>query len=461
MGATQKAIWLACLGAMGIPVYAVNFGLAEILAGFGPLAAGGTAYSSYLYQLLPLSIFYLVALRIVFYPAAGKERSHSALIAVLVFAGLYRIFLVPAAPVLSTDMYRYIWDGRVQAHGINPYRYAPQDQALEALRDQAIYPRINRPPSPTIYPAGAQILFYVLNRAGIHTLPAFKTVLTVFDMGSVCVLILILLHLKLPVERVLAYAWHPLVIYELANNGHLDGVMVFFVLAALLFLLKGRTALSVSSLALAASLKLWPLALLPALANEKKLRNGLLLGLVFLGLYLPYLPAGKQILGFFPEYFKNPHESYNLGLKVYLLMIFPASHHLAITAVLSAALAAAAAAVWFVPKNAVSALWFAYMLTGLVFVLASGSLQPWYIVSIIPFLALFFSPAWIYFSLVICLSYLTFLTPDHTPPEWVRAVEYVPFFILLSLEYIAFFNPRRIWFPMASYKNFGIQGIYR
>ena len=56
-------------------------------------------------------------------------------------------------PFLSSDMYRYVWDGRVQVAGINPYRYVPADPALQSLRDDAIYPHINRADiARTIYP---------------------------------------------------------------------------------------------------------------------------------------------------------------------------------------------------------------------------------------------------------------------------------------------------------------------
>lgn len=447
---TPKAIRLVWLGLLGVPVYAVNFGLARLLTRLEPFAAAGTAYGSYLFQLLPVSILYLIALRTVFRHRAETRPDPQALIVILVFAALYRALLVPTTPVLSTDIYRYIWDGRAQAHGINPYRYAPEDEALASLRDQDVYPLINRRGSPTIYPAGAQLFFHVLYRAGVKSPSAFKAVVALFDMGSICVLILILFHLKLPAERVLAYAWHPLVIYELANNGHLDGVMVFFVLLAMLLLLKSRPAMSAASLALAASLKLYPLFLVPALVAKKKWRVCLLVGVVFLALYLPFLSAGKQILGFLPEYFKNPNESYNLGLKAFLLDILPISNHLVITVVFFAVLSAAAIWVWFIPKNPISALWYAYMLAGLLFVFAAGSLQPWYLVLVLPFLALFFSPAWLYFSFAVCLSYLTFLSPDSTVPAWVEPVEYVPFFILLSIEYMAFFRPKWGIFPAAA-----------
>src|SRR5262249_49475392 len=63
---------------------------------------------------------------------------------ILLIALLLRLGPLLAPPSLSTDIYRYVWDGRVQAAGINPYRYVPADPALAALRDAAVYPNINR-----------------------------------------------------------------------------------------------------------------------------------------------------------------------------------------------------------------------------------------------------------------------------------------------------------------------------
>ena len=90
-----------------------------------------------------------------------RALSRPALLAALAIAAVARLVIVAAPPVMSTDLYRYVWDGRVQAAGINPYRYVPADPALAGLRDvgsgpAAIYPNINRAETaPTIYPAGS------------------------------------------------------------------------------------------------------------------------------------------------------------------------------------------------------------------------------------------------------------------------------------------------------------------
>src|SRR6185437_3846766 len=80
---------------------------------------------------------------------------------------LLRAYVLLFDPLLSSDVYRYVWDGRVQAAGINPYRYFPADEALAFLRDGAIFPYINRAATAvTIYPPVAQFFFLVVTRIG-------------------------------------------------------------------------------------------------------------------------------------------------------------------------------------------------------------------------------------------------------------------------------------------------------
>ena len=444
---TKRIRRLICLGLLGTPIYAVNFRFSGLLRRANLIAYGENFYTSFLWQFLILVILYLAALRIVFRTRDESGSRGRVLFVIVFFAILYRSLLVPTNPVLSSDLYRYIWDGRVQARGVNPYLFAPDNKALESLRDEAVYPFINRPGSPTIYPAGAQLLFRGLNRLGITNIYAFKGAVVLFDVASILVLILILTNLGLPRERVLAYAWHPLVIYELGNSGHIDGFMLLFFLLALLFMIKKRSTLSISSLALAASLKLYPAVVLPALLKEKKIRGCILFGIVLASLYLPYLDAGKGIAGFLPEYFENPDEAFNLGLKAYILKLFPAAYPMLVTMLFGVVLVAAAAVVWLRRKDTVSALRFAYILAGLHLVLASGSFQPWYLIWIVPFLALFPSPAWLYFSFAVSLSYLAYVSGGYSVDEWVRNIEYLPFFALLSVEYFVLFRPSGNRFP--------------
>lgn len=425
MNEAKTTIGLACLGLACVPIYAINFRLTEILRQANPIFARIDLFTCYLFQILVLGILYLCAVRIVLrHGSAGMKKT--AIFIILFFAALYRLLLVPTQPALSTDIYRYIWDGRVQAHGINPYVYAPADEALGNLRDETIWPHMNRHASPTIYPAGAQMIFRALNRLGIDTVTTFKAAVALFDMGSTAVLMMVLWSLGAAPGRALIYAWHPLVIYELAGSGHLEGFMLFFVLLCLLLMIRKRYFASIASLALAASVKLYPAILLPAVAQKKKFRVVLLFSAIFSLLYLPYIGAGRKVAGFLPEYFANPDESVNLGLKGYLLEFFPGADPMVFTWVFAVILLCVAGLSWIKSRDSASALRYSYYLASLQIVLTAASLYPWYVVWIIPFLALFVSPAWFYFSFAVCLSYLGY--------GWVRHVEYIPFFMLLSAE---------------------------
>ncbi|MDR3568825.1 MAG: glycosyltransferase 87 family protein [Syntrophobacteraceae bacterium] len=447
MNNARRTILLGCLGLASIPVYAINFRVAPILVKANLISSSGAPFVSFLYQVTVLAIIYLIALRCVLRWEAA-DRQNGAVFVILFFAIVFRLLLVPGRPVLSTDIYRYVWDGRVQAHGINPYRYPPADKALRSLQDKDIYSRMNRQASPTIYPAGAQLLFRALNGLKRDSISGIKGADALFDTGSVLVLMAILSSLGMARERALIYAWHPLVVFECASSGHLDGFMLFFVLLSFLLMIRKRTIASLGSLALAASLKLYPAIILPAVLKEKKLRGLLVFSIVFLSLYLPYIGVGKKIVGFLPQYFENPDQSFNLGLKAYLEKLLPNTNPLVWTGLFAAILLCAAGWIWISHKDTCAALRFSYYLTALPIVFTASSLQPWYMLWIIPFLAIFPSPAWFYLSFAVCLSYLAYAPGQMLPGwEWVRFVEYVPFFVLLAAQVLAQRKSKAGWFP--------------
>ncbi|NIQ37423.1 MAG: DUF2029 domain-containing protein [Proteobacteria bacterium] len=446
---TRRTLSILCLGIMGLPIYGLNFRLYEILQKRGLVGPETGTFTLFLYQYVPLAILYLVGIVILFKHDRENKVNSQVLYVILLFGLIYRIFLLPSQPVLSSDMYRYLWDGRVQAHGTNPYRYPPNDEALKDLRDNTVYPHINRKGSRTIYPAGAQAIFYLLHRLGVRHVTPFKAFTVLCDMGSILLLVVILKNLGLKRERVLVYAWNPLVIYEIGNNGHLDAFVVLFVLLAIFFLVTERPNATVSSLAVATSLKLYPLIILPALLRQKKVQKVFLFGAIVLLFYLPYFSVGGKVLGFLPEYLTNPHETFNLGLKSYLLAIPSFLGHWMVTIAFAIALVVAAAVVWIKKKeDAFDGIRFAYFLAGLQIVLVSASFHPWYLIWIIPFLSFYPSPAWLYFSLMVPFSYLKYQSPDGILPEWVRHMEYIPFFLLLAVEYFMFRKSFRSFFPL-------------
>ncbi len=185
---------------------------------------------------------------------------------------LARVALLPVAPELSDDVYRYLWDGHLLLEGTNPYAHAPSHEALTALRT-SWHPRINHPDVPTIYPPFAQLLFATVAGLG-GTVLAAKLLWLGLDLG--CGLLLHRVAARTgrrPAQVLTWYLWSPLLIVETAWSAHFDAAGLFL-MAALLWVATGATRPQARApilggvLALATLVKLAPAALLPPLLRR-------------------------------------------------------------------------------------------------------------------------------------------------------------------------------------------------
>ena len=234
----------------------------------------------------------------------ARRAARPSMVLILSTAVLLRLGALAAPVYLSDDIYRYIWDGRVQAAGINPYRYIPTDTNLAALRDEAVFPNINRNNyAPTIYPPAAQMLFLVATRFG-ETVPAIKLVLVAVEAIGIGALLLVLRTTGAPRHNIMFYAWHPLPVWEIAGSGHIDAAIVAFVALALTAAVTGRRAWSGAALAAATLVKFFPLVLVPALWRPARSNLGDWRWLasfivVVIAAYLPYVGVGWRVWGFF------------------------------------------------------------------------------------------------------------------------------------------------------------------
>ena len=196
---------------------------------------------------------------------------------IIVVAIACRIAPLFAEPHLSTDIYRYVWDGIVQHAHISPYRYVPGDPALAFLRapHQSIYDHINRRDyAHTIYPPVAEALYYLITAVS-PTILAMKTFMVLCEAVTLTALIKILRALNLRPEQSLLYAWCPLLVWEIAGSGHLDSVAMACISLALLFRLRRRPILTGLFLGLAIMTKFYPIVLLPALMLPRASGNNL------------------------------------------------------------------------------------------------------------------------------------------------------------------------------------------
>ena len=149
---------------------------------------------------------------------------------VLLGAAVLRLVLLPSEPIFSDDIWRYVWDGRVQLAGVNPYQFAPADLALNAVRD-GLWSRINHPEVPTIYPPVSQIVFAfsALFDAGLVPLRVVMSVCEFLALGAVWRLAALgggAVSEGRKVWLALLVVWNPLMAVEFVGSGHLDALAI-------------------------------------------------------------------------------------------------------------------------------------------------------------------------------------------------------------------------------------------
>lgn len=228
-----------------------------------------------------------------------------------------RACVLPAPPFLSSDVFRYVWDGTVQNAGINPYRYLPDDPALTRLRDRTIYPNINRADyARTIYPPFAQLVFRTVSAIS-PTVIAMKTAMVGCEIVAVLAVLRVLALADLPRERVLIYAWNPLAVWAFAGNGHVDAIAIGLIGLALLACLGRRQGLTGVLLGCAFLVKFLPISVAPALWRRRDWRLPAAAIATVAALYACYSGAGRHVLGFLPHY--ATEEGFARGNGIWLL----------------------------------------------------------------------------------------------------------------------------------------------
>jgi hypothetical protein len=271
-------------------------GLGLLMIGF--VAAAPWILRTYDYAALVPAIALSGTIAIAATALAPSVPERGGLIVIFAMAVAMRLLVVGQEPLLSTDIYRYVWDGRVQAAGINPYAFVPADEALTALRDTAIYPNVNRADyAVTAYPPVAQMFFLAVTPIS-ETLAAMRLAMVVCEAVVISVLIGLLRRIRLPATAVVAWAWHPLVLWEIANNGHVDALMVALLMIGVWLLVCNRGVAGAIAVALAALVKPYVVVVLPAFWRPWDWRAPAAAVATVILCYLPYAGAGRGALGF-------------------------------------------------------------------------------------------------------------------------------------------------------------------
>jgi len=376
-----KIIFLAGTGTVSLVFYTIlaarKYALTET-----PLLI--TLYSA-------LFILYIIAI-IISQNQGNSQKSKLCVIAT--GALLFRIIMLFSPPSLSSDIHRYNWDGKVLAHGINPYRFPPQSPELDMLKDAA-FSKIEHSETFSVYPPLAQITFAIahLIAPGIYTL---KILSAIFDIGTIILLFLLLKTLGKDPSGIIVYAWNPLAVIETAGSGHIDSQGIFFLMLCILLFYRKKQAKSALMLLCAGFSKPF---ILPTfvLLLKRPLKTYYPLCIFACAMLLPFFGALGNLIksvahylylwegnGSFFAAMLFLTKSYTVAKTISFLMLF------GIIAILI--------------RKRVDFPKALFILIGTI-LLISPTVYPWYVLWILPFVCIFESLSWLVLSWSIFFSY--------------------------------------------------------
>lgn len=191
----------------------------------------------------------------------------------IIFVGaiIFRLMLIPLPLGLSPDPWRYLWDARMIVHGYSPYQYAPNNQVLIPLRN-VVYAHAAFRDSPTKYPPGAEFSFVLAYLLTPTSLLGLKIIFFLCDLVTCAALTALLMCKGRDPRYVLLYAWCPLPIVEFAMQSHTDVTTVTCTVLAVLCAVSSKRHLRILAgvmIGLATLTKLYPIILLLVLVRRR------------------------------------------------------------------------------------------------------------------------------------------------------------------------------------------------
>ena len=371
-----------------------------------------------------MAVAYIAVIVHVWQSPNGSRRTF---LTALALAVLFRVPLAIAPVGPDSDMVRYLWDGRVQLLGYNPYSVVPADPALAATHTAETAQMPSRR-ARTPYPPAAQLFFRTVVAVHDSTL-AMKLALVVCDLMVIAVLWRWLAVSRRNVWLTLVYAWHPLVVLEVAHSGHIDGLAAMWIVAAAYWLTTRRTMLASVAFVLAIATKLLPLVLAPLFIGRVRVRDGVVGAALLAALYLLFIDRSTLPFGAVP----NVVAHIRFNAPVFGLLAAASGAQAAAATAVLLGLACAAWARWRLDVTDPAG-WAWPMAIALV---CAPVIYPWYLLCLTPFLfttATLPVMAWTFSSLpVYTVWHLSRHGGRWIVPGWVLAIEFAVFAIATGI----------------------------
>jgi hypothetical protein len=360
-------------------------------------------------------VAYLLAIRELFSTPKFPRRD---IFIGLLLAVLWQIPFLLKAPGSDDDIHRYLWDGRVQRLGYNPYVVVPSDPALAGLHTPETR-TLNNPDVPSPYPAGAQLFFRGVT-AMHESIFALKLAFVFCGWAIVLVLLDILRCSGEGAHWVLAYAWNPLLATEVAGSSHIDIVGVLLVLASAAALGRRWRMVGALALGLAVAVKLLPIVLLPLYWRRVRGRDATLAAVVVGLLYVPFFKHGRIPIGSLGTYMQR----FRFNDPVFAMLERVAAPQLVVGL---AVLVGFVTAFWLRSKtSAWSSDAFAWPMAATL--LCAPVVYPWYLLWLLPFVRSASTVPLIIWAVSIIPTYyvwhLRTLGRPWLVPWWIMLLEY-------------------------------------
>lgn len=360
----------------------------------------------------------------------SETSSEARYIFVIIFFGiLFRLTLFPTDVVTSPDVNRYVWEGKVINNGYNPYSSAPDDAELFQLRDN-VYDKLTFKHIPAIYPPAAQYVFAAAYFFFGEDTTGLKLIYLLCELISFIFILKLLEIKKIPLNRIILYAWLPLPIMEYFVNAHIDPLLIMFLTMFVYYSEKKNLKLSAFFLALSVLSKVISIILFPLILKQFGFKRSfvfiLLFAVTIIAGYLPFIYEDIYVLTALNKYAAK--WEFNASTYYLLKLIFADGTIARI--ICYAGLLISIFIISFKYKDFSKAV-YAVLIAFIVF---AATLYPWYL----GWIAVL-NPMFNFYSVSSLLFTINFSNFTPLAPEWkeyvvVLLIQYIPFYVLLGYE---------------------------
>ena len=360
------------------------------------------------------------------------------------FALLLRLSFISTTPIGSDDVYRYMWDGKIQSNGINPYLYKPIDEHLNSFHSDLLPAALNFKEMKTIYFPLSQWLFYTGYKLSGESVWGYKFLLFLFEMLTLAAIFLLTKKMKIDLKYSLLYALCPLSIFQFGIDAHLDGFGLPLLLFSFYLYFDNKKILSAIFLGLSLSIKPVGLVIIPIFfLNEKNILDKIKIAVIpFIAFFVQFIPYIATT---------NPFEAFfiftkNWYFNGFVFNIFNTifSNNQTSRLICGILLVISLVPLYYSKKALIEKIYFALMLL----MIFSPVVHPWYIAWIAILLPIAKMKSGVYFIAASSLTAFTILNYqlyEIWKDYWlVMIIEYVPLLFLFFSEMTKDFSLKKI-----------------